>query len=159
MGLAFCRDWLMAPTGRKVGSDMGQDRASNLWQEIQGQLDVVEAWVHELDPRVSDRVVALRREAIAWCALWHRQGSALSESDSAAALEVVQGVQEVVRYLRQILAIEGAALTAPANLGRDSDASGAEVTGREPALVEIEEKLFRVSNRMWEVVRVWSDRP
>jgi len=131
---------------------MGEDGSSDAWHQIQLGLDVVETCARELDPRLRGRVVALRQQVITPCSL--RRESAGGESPSGGLDELVREVQDVVRHLREIVAVEGAALTAPANeLTRGPDALAAEVEGRSALLVEIEEKFFRVSDCMWDVLR------
>ncbi|MDP9331681.1 MAG: hypothetical protein M3P11_13740 [Actinomycetota bacterium] len=127
---------------------------SDAWHRIQLQLDVVETCAHGLDPRVYARIVALRRQANARCGLQPNRESAVGENEAAGLSEIVQEVQEVVRHLREILAVQGAALTSGADDHTGGpDALGAEVARRRRVLVENAEKLFRVSNSMRDVLR------
>lgn len=133
---------------------MGEDGTFGAGHQIQLQLDVVEACARELDPRICPRVVALRQQVDARCGVQPHHESARGDNESASLSEIVQEVQEVVRHLREILAVEGATLTALADdVTRGPDAPGVGVAGRRRMLVENAEKLFRVSNSKWDVLR------
>lgn len=132
---------------------MGEDGTFGAWDQIQLQLDVVETCARDLDPRVCPRVVALRQHVTARCGVQPHHEPARGD-ESASLSEIVQEVQEMVRHLREILAMEGATLTALADdVTRGPDAPEASVAGRRRMLVEYSERLFRVSNSMWDVVR------
>lgn len=131
---------------------MGEDGTFGAWHQIRLQLDVVEACARELDPRVCPRVVALRQQVDA--GLEPHRVSERGENDGANLSEIVQDVQDMVRDLREVLAAEGAALPAAGDdLTPGSHAPAAGVVGRRRRLVENAEKLFRVSNTMWDVLR------
>lgn len=133
---------------------MGEDGTFGAWHQIQLQLDVVEACARELDPRICPRVVALRQQVDARFGVQPHHESARGDNESASLSEIVQEVQEEVRHLREILAVEAAAPTAPADdLIRGQDAPKAGLPGRRRMLGENAEKLFRVSNSMWDVLR------
>jgi hypothetical protein len=138
----------------KGRSDMGEDGTFDAWRQIQVQLDVVEACAGELDPKASGRVVALRQQVAAWRGLQRPHESAGGQDESAGLIEIVQGVLEVVRDLREILALKGSGLSTTANhLTSGSDVASGVVGRTAVVLVEIDEKLFRVSNSMWDVLR------
>lgn len=152
MELAFCPLRADGSYRTKGGSDMGEDGTFGAWQQIRHQLDVVEACARELDPQVCGRVVALRQQVDGLGSQPHHE-SARGDDESARLSEIVQGVQDVVRHLREILAAEGAVLTTSDAPARGQDAAASAVAGRRRMLIENAEKLFRVSNTMWDVLR------
>jgi hypothetical protein len=145
---------------------MGERGTPDARHQLDQQIRIVETCARELDPRLWDRVSALRRRVIAQPTNCLRGKVPSAESVSTDLHAAVRQTQELLRILRGIIAAEGEALIDPDFDGHLSDVLDAfaraatartlgndEVQHRCAVLLELEEELFRVSDTMWGLLR------